>query len=289
MTEQQQQAVNTFRVLYPWLTNDANLSLLTGSTIEELVAQAKSIPGIEVLPEYRYLPEYSNMAARQFALERTLALYLASERKNLLQALGSDPKYANATNVELRVYVNANSERARLKAEITGDQSMFSKRVNGIAQRYDSATGQRIIGYDSQQRPKLESKENWFAVVDLETLRIVHAEIMQERGWRAGSSEDIRESLTGKKRVADDGSPFRVAHFAQPTPKPQTSTTPVEELTSDGFQLINPATLREFSKHELLVFLNVPRNASKILTHPDSKQILPKAIARMREILQGRS
>lgn len=261
-----------FFQLFPWLDNQANASLMRGETLEELVSYAKTASGIEVIPSYATkFPEYLHQAGRTLALERTLARYLARERESLLHEFGKDAaKHENATNVELRVYLSISQERKRIQDEICRGQSIFSMRdAYGIAKQYDSRTGQKIVGCDSQGLPRLENpNENWWEIVDIETLRAVHAQILQERALREGTVEDIRlAARNGKTRMDTGDSPFRSVVNVQDKKGKSQQQQQQEPPVDDNYVLRHPDTDEPFDKRTLVRFLNSgdARNARRIL------------------------
>jgi hypothetical protein len=270
------EALTTFYLrVAPWLEMGGNDSFLQAEAVEDIVELAKGSNGPAVRQEYlAEYPELRTTAGRNLALDRALEQYLEKERQSLVLELGGKVSdYTTFSNAELRALCDETAERNQLQAEITRGQSMFSMKQNGVTQRFDSATGQKIVG-GRDGRPRIESNENWFQTVDIETLRAVHAQIVQERDWKENTDSSELKKIIRDQRPG----------YSAPLP----NTKPVDTLTADGYQLINPNTLTEFTKPQLLAFLDVKGNAARILVHTDSKKINSRAVARMREILQGR-
>jgi hypothetical protein len=273
----------------PWLDVRANDSLLlqtaTADTVEALAEAAKTA-GVAVTSDYEEeYPEYGHQGGRGVAIDKALAQYLADERQALIADIGSEDalglltssgiSYApGMSNAELRALKAEIAERHRLRDEITNGQSTFSMRsANGNRIVYDSETGHELqfSQHGSDGRPRKSNEENWFETTDIQTLRKVHAQIMEERRLQNTDRSELR------KEVAEQHRP----KFSAPLP----DTTPVEKLTSDGYVLVNPATLAEFTKPQLLAFLDVKGNAAKILVGRDSKIVNTRAVVRMKEIL----
>ena len=273
----------------PWLDIRGNDSLLQyADTIEDLVRTAKESSlavSSDYLEEY---PEYRHQGGRNLALDNALAQYLVEERKSLIADIGSEDalglltssgiSYApGMSNAELRALKAEIAERHRLRDEITNGQSTFSMRSsNGNRIVYDSETGHELqfSQHGSDGRPRKSNEENWFETTDIQTIRKVHAQIMEERRLQNTDRSELRKEVAAQHRPK----------FSAPLP----DTTPVEKLTSDGYQLINPSTLKEFTKPELHAFLEVKGNAAKILVGRDSKIVNTRAVVRMKEILGSR-
>jgi hypothetical protein len=102
-----------------------------------------------------------------------------------------------------------------------------------------------------------------------EQIRDLHSKVMEQRRLKGLNPSELRKEIAPQRQ-----------RYEAP------STKPVE--TSNGYVLVNPETNREFTKVELGKFLNSDNakgNATRILVHPTTKQIIPEAVARMKEIL----
>jgi hypothetical protein len=233
-----------YRIVAPWLEpcegNDSILIGVTGPnpTLEQLVEAAKqTFESLVVNSDYPQYPSAATTAGRNLAMETALPQALVEERM-------------------------------ALKDEITQGQSVFSMRQNGIIKRFSGETGEEVY-YDGQGSPRTKTPNDWFATVDLATLRAVRDQITLERGFKQQSVAELRAQIKPQRQ-----------NPALPSSKPVES--------SDGYQLINPSTLQEFTRPELLAFVSVRGNATRILVHPDSRTINQRAVARMKEILGAR-
>jgi len=159
------------------------------------------------------------------------------------------------------------TERKELIGEITGGKSTFAVRTKfGNRKVFDSTTGEEL--QFSNQGGRKRSTGSWWDSATQDQIRALHAQVTEERRLSGLSREEIRQEFKPQRPQA-----------------PQTK--PVE--SSDGYQLINPATMQEYSKAELLHFLNHGGKgaATELLVHKDSRTVNQRAVARLREILSG--
>ena len=156
------------------------------------------------------------------------------------------------------------TERKELIGEITGGKSTFAVRTKfGNRKVFDSTTGEEL--QFSNQGGRKRSTGSWWDSASQDQIRAVHAQVTEERRLTGMTREEVRQEFKPQR--------------------PQTQQTqPVE--SSNGYVLVNPETQKEFSKIELIRFLNGGKgNASRILVHPSAKTIIPEAVLRLKEIL----
>ncbi len=157
-------------------------------------------------------------------------------------------------------------ERQTFIDEITQGRSQFSVMTAwGSRKVYDSATGEEVqySPAGGQRKPG----GNAWANLTNEQVRDLHKRVVEERRLKNLSPSELRREITPQRHK-----------YEAPSREPMESST--------GYVLVNPETNREFTKIELIKFLNGGRgNASQILVHRDSRVIIPDAVARMKEIL----
>jgi hypothetical protein len=171
-----------YSVVAPWLSQcAANDALLAAGnpnpTLEQLVESAKQhFDALSVKSDKAKYPQSATIAARNFAMDA-----------NLQKAL--------------------QLERNQMREEITAGRSTFVFRTgNGTRKVFDSATGHEVQ-YRRDGSP-VKPPDVWWDTVDIQTLRLVHSQIMAERGYRATPTEklsvdSIRASQSPEQQAED--------------------------------------------------------------------------------------
>jgi guanyl-specific ribonuclease Sa len=179
--------MEVFKLFYstvaPWLepiiANTETLTRVAGAnpTLEALTEAAKSCAdSLAVKSNKSAYPQSATVAARNLALDTNLQKALAMERE-------------------------------QLKQEITQGKSTFTFRTpNGTRKVYSSETGHEM-SYSSNG-PRRSTEPKWWDTVDIQTLRLVHSQIMAERGYRATPTEklsvdSIRASQSPQQQAED--------------------------------------------------------------------------------------
>jgi len=291
-----QQIFNDYLNQRPWRAAEANYKLLLETATRPLsvealrIAERKLGDRLIIVREYEdgwrafiaKHPQYDHIANREVGFQLLRGDEPTVENFEEIAAHSSQPFSLNAAAQQAQADV---AERAKLIGEIVAGRKNFIVRTNtGQRIEYDAA-GRRVEFSASGGRAA--NNVGGFEDMPLDEIRQLHAVVMEQRRLDGLSPQELKDHINKSRQQRYEDSSFSVRASQQPIVDSSGRAVVAPTGQTPAFELINPETGVQFTRRELIAFINKDRNNARLLLTTKEGRSKPMAARRLEEILRS--